>query len=96
VAREGWGHGGEITQALYEHMNNKTKNINKNKNELTHSKKKKRLEFKPQYQNLSIYLSMCTYIHIYLHIYVKKIYIFFIWLSRHYASIFPCLHFLHI
>jgi hypothetical protein len=27
---------------------------------------------------------------------VKKIYIFFIWLSRHYASIFPCLHFLHI
>jgi hypothetical protein len=24
VVREGWGHGGEMTQALYAHMNNKT------------------------------------------------------------------------
>jgi hypothetical protein len=30
----GWGQGGEMTQALYAHMNNKIIKINKNKNNL--------------------------------------------------------------
>jgi hypothetical protein len=29
VVREGWGHGGEMTQALYAHMNNKKIKIKK-------------------------------------------------------------------
>jgi hypothetical protein len=37
VVREGWGQGGEMTQALYAHMNNKT--IKKNK------AKKKRYQY---------------------------------------------------
>jgi hypothetical protein len=30
VVKEGWGHGGEMNQALYAHMNNKRKNKKKN------------------------------------------------------------------
>jgi hypothetical protein len=33
VVREGWGQGGEMTQALYAHMNNKRKR-KKNKNKV--------------------------------------------------------------
>jgi hypothetical protein len=33
VVREGVGTGGEMTQVLYAHMNNKTIKINKNKNQ---------------------------------------------------------------
>jgi hypothetical protein len=31
VVKEGWGQGGEMTQALYAHMNKKINKINKNK-----------------------------------------------------------------
>jgi hypothetical protein len=39
MVREGWGQGGEMTQALYAHMNNKTikkkeENMHKQLNEL--------------------------------------------------------------
>jgi hypothetical protein len=42
VVREGWGQGGEMTQALYAHMNNKIK-FKKRFQDAKGEKKKKKL-----------------------------------------------------